>query len=262
MTHRECPWNVRLREIRTSALGQVLPGQSAAHFGHSRYAINVIRDWRRMGMVRTLLSLLLAIGMLGCSVAPVPAPRPALPPEHLSGTFDVILLPTEDFSFEFTANLARILSNDTGLKIRAMLNLGTSEWKPYPDAAQYDPAKLVDIAMPAINQLLKTYGSSFCILLTTKDINSADRNLRYVFAESYRQDKVKVSVISVARMVYGAPGQQASDQIIGERIRKMTLRTIGLQYFSMPRSANPQDIMYSPLMSLDALDALEPVLRR
>jgi len=207
---------------------------------------------------RTFFALLLTLGMLSCSTAP--APEPKLPPEHFSETNDVILLPTEDFQFEFAANLAKVLSNDTGLKIRAMLNLGTSEWKPYTSSVQYDPAKLKDIALPAISQLKKTYGASLCILLTTRDINSATGNLRFVFAESYPQDNV--SVISVARMVFVGPGQQASAQLIGERMRKMTLRTIGFQYFRLPRSANPRDLMYSPLMSLEALDALDPLLRR
>jgi len=183
-----------------------------------------------------------------------------LPAERFSDNNDIVLLPTEDFPFEFAVYLAKVLAADTNLRIRAVLNLGTSDWRPYSNAPQYDPAKLKTIALPAIADLKKTYGGSLYILLTTRDINNSSGDLRFVFAESYPQDKV--SVISAARMRVGTGGEPASVQVVGERLRKMALRTIGLQYYGLPRSANPQDLLYSPLMSLETLDGLVPRLRR
>jgi predicted Zn-dependent protease len=208
------------------------------------------------------LFFLIALGMLGCSTTRLPepvAPEPVLPAERFSEVYDIVLLPTQEFSFDYAANLAKVLAGDTQLRVRAVLNLGTRDWQPYANAPQYDPAKLRDQALPAIAELRKTYGGSLYILLTTRDLNNSSGKLRFVFAESYPQDAV--SVISVARMLVGPSGQQASAQAVGERLRKMSLRTIGLIYFGLPRSADPHDLMYSPLMSLDALDRLEPKLR-
>jgi predicted Zn-dependent protease len=211
---------------------------------------------------RVGLVLFMALAMLGCSTTRLPepaTPEPPLPAERFSEVYDVVLLPTEEFSFDFAANLAKVLAGDTQLRVRAVLNLGTRDWKPYANTSQYNPAQLRDQALPAIAELRRTYGGSLYIVLTTRDLNNSSGKLRFVFAESYPQDGV--SVISAARMLSAPNGNQASIQAVGERLRKMTLRTIGLLYFGLPRSADPRDLMYSPLMSLDALDRLEPKLR-
>jgi hypothetical protein len=173
---------------------------------------------------------------------------------------DVVLLPSDDFSFDYAAALAKIVASDTGLRIRAMLPLGTRDWKPYADGQQYDPDTLKNLALPAIAQLKKSYGGTLFVLLTTRDINSADRNLRFIFAQHYPKDKV--SVVSAARMLIGEPGRQASAELIGSRLRKMLLRTIGIQYYALERSADPRNILYSPLMNLDGLDGMEARLIR
>ncbi len=67
-----------------------------------------------------------------------------LPTERFSDNNDIVLLPTEDFPFEFAVHLAKVLAADTNLRIRAVLNLGTSDWRPYSNAPQYDPATLND----------------------------------------------------------------------------------------------------------------------
>lgn len=199
---------------------------------------------------RLLLAAMVVLTTLACSFARATTPEPADP-----DGYDIMLLPTEDFPFQNAAQLAAVLANDTGLKIRAALPLGTNDWRPLPDSRQFDPAALKDLAQPAIADLKKTYGASFHILLTTRDINNAGGGLRFVFAESYPKDKI--SVISVARLLMGPDGKPASTETVITRLRKMVLRTIGLQYFEKPRSADPRDLLYSPLMSLDALDALE-----
>ncbi len=172
--------------------------------------------------------------------------------------YDVILLPTEDFSYDCAAALATSIANNTHLKVRAVLNLGTAAWTP--DGDQYDPAKLVEIARPAIAKLRNVYGGTLYIVLTTRDTNFADRTLRFTFAASYPNDMV--SVISSARLL--PEGTSAPDwgQRIGVRLYEMTLRSIAPMYFKLPRTADPADLMFSPLMTVDDLDRLEPRLHR
>jgi predicted Zn-dependent protease len=206
-------------------------------------------------VVFLVASIVLGIGAASTAFAQ----DPALPSAEFADRNDIVLMPTEDFPFEFTASLAKALAAATNLKIRAILNLGASEWRPYSNVPQYDPARLKDIALPAIAQIKSTHGGSLYILLTTRDINSASGNLRFVFAESYPNERV--SVISVARMLLAPTGQQENPQLVAERVYKMVLRTIGLMYFELPRSADPKDLMFSPLMSVDALDRLDSQLR-
>jgi predicted Zn-dependent protease len=207
---------------------------------------------------RTLLFIVVVMGLTSCSIPRTP--ESSLPIQVFSDNNDIVLLPTEEFPLDFAANLAKVLGRDTGLRIRAVGNLGTRDWTPYNNVTQFDPTKLKDLASPAIEQLKKNYGGVVYILLTARDINDPSGNLRFLFSANYPQNKV--SVISAARMLYGGPGQTASNEVVGNRIRKMSLRAIALLYYGLPRSADPQDLMYSPLMSLEALDTIQPVLNR
>jgi len=172
---------------------------------------------------------------------------------------DVVLLPTDDFPVAVANILEKHVAADTGLKVRAMLPLGTRDWTPFPDGQQYDPAALVQLAAPAIERLRKSYGGKSYVIVTTRDINTADRNLRFVFSANFSQN---VTVVSVARMVAGNPGQPAPDEVIIGRLRKMILRTIALQYYNLGRSADIHDVTYSPLMGLDDLDAMGSAMKK
>jgi len=182
-------------------------------------------------------------------------------PQFSAGSegLDVVLLPTEGFPAAVSNLLEKQVAKDTGLQVRAMLPLGTRDWKPFPDSQQYDPSELVRLAYPAIERLRKNYDGKLYVILTARDINTTDRNLRFVFSANFSQN---VAVVSVARMVAGNSGQPASDDVIIGRLRKMILRMIALQYYNLERSADIHEVTYSPLMGLDDLDAMGTVLKK
>ncbi len=201
---------------------------------------------------------LLAAGVI---TAKTPAEFLALPvprDDEATSDFDVVLLPTDDFPAEYAADLAKQIARDTGLHLRAMPPLGMRDWHPLANGSQYDPAALKDIALPAIERMRKNYGGKVYVILTTRDIKNPDDDLRFVFAEHFPVPKI--SVISAARMTYWGKNMTAPSEIILARVHKMLLRTVGIQYYAMPRSADIHDIMFSPLLSLDDLDALTPNL--
>ena len=205
-------------------------------------------------------SVLLIASAFATSSCSTSSPRAALPehPVEAPDNYDVVLLPADDFSSDYAADLAKIVEKDTGLRIRAMLPLGTRDWQPYPGTIQYDPELMKNLALPVIKRLEMSYGGKLYIILTTRDINSADRNLRFVFAQHYQAQNV--SVVSAARMAIGEHGAIAKTEIIQNRLRKMLLRTIGIQYYNLARSTDIREVMYSPLMGLDDLDAMGLVL--
>lgn len=201
-----------------------------------------------------VLTVFVAIAFAAISCAPPPPPASDAPDDN-----DVVLLPADDFPSDLAADLAKIVASDTGLHVRSMLPLGTRDWKPYAGSQQYDPDVVKQLAQPAIAQLKKSYGGTLYVIVTSRDINSSDHNLRFVFAQHYQDQKV--SVVSAARMALGERGAVARPDVVKARLRKMLLRTIGIQYYELERSTDLREVMYSPLMSLDDLDAMGLVLK-
>ncbi len=166
----------------------------------------------------------------------------------------VYLLPLDDFPFEYASQLARTLSEDLKINVRASLPMGTSNLLPFSDGTQYPAEDIIEGAYKVGMRLSDRAEHSALIALTVRDINDRSRQLRFVFAQ---HDKSKhTSVISTARMRYGTSTQPATADMTFLRIYKMIKRTIGDQYLELPRSGNINDIMYSPIMSLNDLDVL------
>jgi len=202
--------------------------------------------------LRTTLLLVVALVVAACSE---PSEQVAETPTN----YDVVLVPTEEFPRAEATKVATTVANDTGLHIKAMLPLGTRDWKPYPDRPQYDPDALKILALPAIERLKTNYGGKVYVILTSRDIGPPDKSLNFVFA---RHDHAqKISVVSAARMLFDQQGNKASPDIIQTRLRKMLLRTIALQYYELQRSADIRDVTYSPLMSVGDLDQMGLTLK-
>jgi hypothetical protein len=178
--------------------------------------------------LRSYLSTIIVMLVAGCATPP--------PSEALGPPTDIYLLPVDDFSYEFTDQLARKLSTELNLKVRASLPMGIGDLKDLPNSSQFTNEKFVVIA------------------LTTRDINDRSQLLRFLFA---RNDmSTHTSVISIARMFATTPKVEGTQAQVGLRIYKMVKRAIGEQYFGLPRSTSIADIMYAPIMSLEDIDAM------
>lgn len=174
-------------------------------------------------------------------------------------TYDVVFMPTDEFPHTEAVKAASIISKDTGLQIKVVLPLGTKDWEPYPDRPQYDPIALLKLSVPVIERTRASYGGKAYIILTTRDIGPSDKSLNFVF--SLNDPTNKSSIVSVARMIYNRQGEQADSNVIQSRLHKMILRSIGLQFYGLQRSADINDLMYAPLMGLDDLDRIGTTLK-
>jgi predicted Zn-dependent protease len=200
------------------------------------------------------ITLLVFLALLtGASAAPYDQRTP--PPQN----DDIVIVPTEEVSGSEITKIAEVVANDTKLRIKVVLPLGTRDWKPYPDRKQYDPDALKTLALPVIERLKKDYGGKVYIVLTGRDLGPADKSLNYVFNMHYFAEKI--SVVSVVRMLFDEQGKQAAPEVIDTRLRKILLRTIALQYFELQRSANIEEVTYSPLMSVPDLDKMGLTLK-
>lgn len=201
---------------------------------------------------QTALLLLITLVAAGCS-------RPHEQVADTQTNYDVVLVPTEEFPPAEATKVATTVANDTGLRIKTVLPLGTRDWKPYADRPQYDPDALKNLALPAIERLKTNYGGKVYVILTSRDIGPPDKSLNFVFTQ--HDHAQKISVVSAARMLFDQQGKQVSPEIIQTRLRKMLLRTIGLQYYELQRSSDIRDVTYSPLMSVGDLDQIGLTLK-
>ena len=179
---------------------------------------------------------------------------PSTIPEPIGPPTDVYLVPVDDFSFEFTDQLARKLSADLKIRVSASLPMGVGDITPLPKDSQLATEDIIMRAHEVGLRLPNTKVNLVVIALTVRDINDRSQSLRFLFARNDRLNHT--SVISAARMFASTTKVEGTQAQVGLRIYKMVKRTIGEQYFGLPRSSDISDIMYAPIMSLEDIDAM------
>ncbi len=193
-----------------------------------------------------ILAMILPVLVAGCATKP--------PSESLGPPTDVHLLPVDDFSFKFADQLARRLSTDVNLRVRASLPMGAGDLKDLPNGSQLACEDIIARAHEIGLRLPNKSRRFVIIALTTRGINDRSQSLRFLLAKN--DMTIQTSVISIARMFASTPSAEGTQAQVGLRIYKMTKRTIGEQYFEFRRTADIADIMYAPIMSLEDIDAM------
>ena len=173
---------------------------------------------------------------------------------HQDKKVNVYLIPLDDFSVDASAQLARQLSEEFGIWVKSTLPIVTRNLRPFPATDQYAAEDIFDAAQTMISRLPERSPDTTYVLLTNRDLNSRARNFRFMF--SYHDRGSRVSVVSSARMRFSADGSSRSNEHILSNFTKMTKRAIGEMYFGWERSSDINDLMYSPIMSLDDLDKI------
>ncbi len=211
----------------------------------------------------TIIPVILA----GCAVIETPAPAETLAPipdfkpappqtkaqaSEKTGPVDVYLLPLDDFSGDYAAQMAKTLTKEFGIWVKATLPLGTLRLQAFPGTQQYAAQDIFEQAGTVMRRLPEGGKNTHFVFLTNRDINARDRNFR--FQLSFHDRRCRCSVISAARM--HQPGDTVTSPAVETRFMKMTKRAIGEMDFGWTRSTDFKDLMYSPIMSLDDLDEL------
>jgi predicted Zn-dependent protease len=167
---------------------------------------------------------------------------------------DVYLLPAGDFPYDFTNQLARHLSDELHINVRASLPMGLADLKELPGGSQLAADEIISRAHQVGLRIEQDNPKLVVIALTTRDINDPQQGLRFLFAHNDFANRT--TVISMARMVYTTPKSEANPAQISLRLYKMVKRAIGEQYFGLSRSADISDVLYAPIMSLEDIDAM------
>jgi hypothetical protein len=180
--------------------------------------------------------------------------------QDAESTVDVYLLPLDDFPADLASRMADRLSRDLQLRVRASLPMGSADVRTLPGTHQLIAESIIDQAAKVGARLPSRSSHSIVIAMTSRDMNSADHKVRFTFAS--HDNTKRVAVVSIARMSFakypaGLTGKtSASQSDVDMRLYKMLKRAVGESYFGYTRSSNINDVMYSPLMSLNDLDAI------
>lgn len=128
-----------------------------------------------------------------------------------------------------------------------------------PDPRVYDASRQQLAAEPLVDSIRAAFPdiandpSTILIGLTTADMYPVSMNWRFAFG--WRKVNPPTAVVSSARMslhYLGEPSDVAKPEI---RLRKMVTKDLGLLYYGLPQSANPQSVLYNQILGIQELDA-------
>lgn len=190
--------------------------------------------------------LLTGLALLGSGVAFAVKPRADIVP--------VYVVPLDDFPEDYSANVARALASQLGIRVRAGLRLPPLRIPVLPETNQYASEALLERAVRASARLPGLGPETYRLFLTTRDINSQTGNFRFQF--SMHSPSLNCSVLSMARLVEIENGEPRLTVRTGERTIKLAKRAVGELHLGWRRSTDPDDLMYAPLMSVEDLDRI------
>lgn len=218
------------------------------------------------------MTIILSATLAGCTTSsrytqplvvsdPTPTPKPlstaSLYPSaatEKTGPVNVYLIPLNDFSEDIAAQIGRDLSKEFGLRVKGTVAMGTQGLMPMSDSQQFAAEDIFEHAKTVMQRLPEADSNTYFIFLTNRDINSRARNFRFQF--SFHDKVCRCSVVSAARMHPEPENSPGSRQHLESRFIKMTKRAIGQMVLGWERSSDINDLMYSPIMSLDDIDHL------
>ncbi len=165
------------------------------------------------------------------------------------------IVPTDGFPEQVAATIARQLTTDTGLWVKASLWTPSGVSSPLPGTNQYPAEDYLPLGDALARQLGDASARTYFIVLTDRDINSRAQNFRFQY--SLHRPMARTSVLSIARLLYRKDGTPASDAQIGKRMRVMLMRIVGEMKFGWQRTREPADLMFAPIMSIDDIDNID-----
>ena len=164
------------------------------------------------------------------------------------------VIPTDSIPEQAAASIARALTKDTGVWIKATTWAPSKVEQPFAGTNQYPAEDYLSIGKSLARMLPDAGPRTYFIVLTDRDINSRSQNFRFQY--SLHSPMARTSVLSVARLLYDKDGLPASNEVINARVQKMLMRIVGEMKLGWKRSSDPEDLMYAPIMSIDDVDRL------
>lgn len=164
------------------------------------------------------------------------------------------VIPTDGMQGQAAETIARMLTKDTGLWIKASTWAPSSVEQPFAGTNQYPAEDYLPLGKSLAKVLPDAGPRTYFIVLTDRDINSRSQNFRFQY--SMHSPMTRTSVLSVARLLYDKDGTPAPNEVVGTRVQKMLMRIVGEMKLGWKRTGDPTDLMYAPIMSIDDIDRM------
>ena len=170
--------------------------------------------------------------------------------QNLRGYGEVYFVTLGDFPSATVEDLIAYYQNKYGISIKALPNVPLNPSVIDVSRDQLIAEKAVEL-MRHSNPALARNRKAILIGLTSRDMYIAQFDWNFAF--SIRQDE-RFVVVSDARMKLDSAYVPAEK--IKERLRKMVTKNIGLLYYQLPESNDPQSVLYGSILSLSDLDSM------
>jgi predicted Zn-dependent protease len=87
---------------------------------------------------------------------------------------------------------------------------------------------------------------------TSEDMYPTSKNWQFAFG--WREGATRTAVVSTARLSLPNIAQALTRDLPGTRLRKVVTKDIGILYYGLPQSQNPNSVLYSQIMGIEELD--------
>jgi predicted Zn-dependent protease len=195
------------------------------------------------GMLPIIIVSLLAI--TGCARTRKPEYVP-LDKTTLHGFGRIYFVPFGDFPAGTTQNLVDYYQTKYGLIIDTLPAVQFEPSAINPERNQVIAEAAVNLMKRANPNLAET-PDAILIGLTNKDMYIAQYDWQFTF--SWREEG-QYAVVSNERMNLGSPSAEKQES----RLRKMVTKNIGMLYYHLPQSNNPQSVLYQNVGGISELD--------
>lgn len=194
-----------------------------------------------MGRYRVTLALgfVLMITAVGCATTPV---------------CQMYVVPVGTVPDSLTQDLVRHYERTLSLRIRQLPAMTVTE-------DLIDPSRQQLIAEEVIRKIKEQWPdlaidpNARLIGITDNDMFIRAKQWRFAFA---LRKEGRFAVVSNHRMNPTFFHLPPNDDLMTERLRKMILKQIGLQYYGLPNRQEKTSVLFSPVLGLDDLDAIAP----
>jgi predicted Zn-dependent protease len=168
----------------------------------------------------------------------------------LHGTGKVYFVPLGEFPAVEVHELVAYYKDKYGLTIEVTPRTPLDPSVINPERKQLVAEWVIDL-MKQTYPALAGNPDAIMIGLTDEDMYISQTTWRFAFS---RRQEGRYAVVSSARMGQGGP--LVSAKKINSRLRKMVTKNIGLLYYNLSLSDNPQSVLYGRVMGLRDLDRM------
>jgi predicted Zn-dependent protease len=94
--------------------------------------------------------------------------------------------------------------------------------------------------------------AAILIGFTSEDMYPTSKNWQFAFG--WRERDTRTAVVSTARLNLPNIAQALTRDLPGTRLRKIVTKDIGILYYGLPQSQNPNSVLYNQIMGIEELD--------